>query len=208
MKPLRPIETVYKGYRFRSRLEARWAVFFDALDVAWDYETEGFDLGGGLRYLPDFWLPKESCFIEVKPFREPEEAEIEKCRALAEYHPVFMLMGVPERPAFSFDGEELLATGAAAFCFPKIIGGHAQEVFPYWDGRVPRMYFWHERLVDPGGFVLWPVPSNEVIDVESDGKLVCVDSVIANLKSMHTPRLLHAYDAARRARFEFGENGA
>jgi hypothetical protein len=23
------IETHYKGYRFRSRLEARWAVFFD-----------------------------------------------------------------------------------------------------------------------------------------------------------------------------------
>ena len=42
--------------RFRSRLEARWAVFFDACGVAWEYEPEGYDLGGGLCYLPDFLL--------------------------------------------------------------------------------------------------------------------------------------------------------
>jgi hypothetical protein len=36
----------YNGYRFRSRLEARWAVFFDELGVAYRYEPEGFELGG------------------------------------------------------------------------------------------------------------------------------------------------------------------
>jgi len=41
---VRPIETKYKGYRFRSRLEARWAVFFDTLGLKWWYEPEGFDL--------------------------------------------------------------------------------------------------------------------------------------------------------------------
>lgn len=56
MKQIKPIETEYKGYRFRSRLEARWAVFFDACGVDWEYEPEGFDLGGGLCYLPDFLL--------------------------------------------------------------------------------------------------------------------------------------------------------
>ncbi len=39
---MRPIETKYKGCRFRSRLEARWAVFFDALGIKWRYEPEGF----------------------------------------------------------------------------------------------------------------------------------------------------------------------
>jgi hypothetical protein len=29
------IPTRYKGYHFRSRLEARWAVFFDALGIKW-----------------------------------------------------------------------------------------------------------------------------------------------------------------------------
>lgn len=49
-----PIETKYKGYRFRSRLEARWAVFFSALGLAWEYEPEGFELDNGQWYLPDF----------------------------------------------------------------------------------------------------------------------------------------------------------
>lgn len=56
MSELKAIETEYKGYRFRSRLEARWAVFFDACGVKWEYEPEGYDLGGGLYYLPDFLL--------------------------------------------------------------------------------------------------------------------------------------------------------
>lgn len=67
MADLKPIETRYKGYRFRSRLEARWAVFFDALGIEWEYEKEGYDLGEAGWYLPDFWLPEEELFIEVKP---------------------------------------------------------------------------------------------------------------------------------------------
>jgi hypothetical protein len=54
---IKPIETVYNGYRFRSRLEARWAVFFDSLRVEYLYEPEGFQTEYG-RYLPDFFLPK------------------------------------------------------------------------------------------------------------------------------------------------------
>lgn len=56
MSEIKPIETYYKGYRFRSRAEARWAVFFDACNVEWEYEPEGYDLGDGLGYLPDFLL--------------------------------------------------------------------------------------------------------------------------------------------------------
>ena len=55
---VKPIETIYDGYRFRSRLEARWAVFFKTLGVAYEYEPEGFDMNG-LRYLPDF---KVKCY--------------------------------------------------------------------------------------------------------------------------------------------------
>ena len=32
------VETFYKGYRFRSRLEARWAAFFDLCKWRWEYE--------------------------------------------------------------------------------------------------------------------------------------------------------------------------
>lgn len=68
---IKAIETSYKGYRFRSRLEARWAVFFDALGIAWEYEPEGFELPSG-RYLPDFLFRTEidgqqhQEFIEIK----------------------------------------------------------------------------------------------------------------------------------------------
>ena len=56
MTNLKVKETKYKGYRFRSRLEAKWAVFFDACGVKWEYEPEGYDLGDELSYLPDFLL--------------------------------------------------------------------------------------------------------------------------------------------------------
>ena len=47
MSEIKAIETYYKGYRFRSRLEARWAVFFDAAGIKYEYEPEGFGLEDG-----------------------------------------------------------------------------------------------------------------------------------------------------------------
>lgn len=73
MTPAIPaIQTRYAGYHFRSRLEARWAVFFDAVGVPWEYEKEGFELNDEIngvtgRYLPDFWLPKQQTWLEIKP---------------------------------------------------------------------------------------------------------------------------------------------
>jgi hypothetical protein len=74
---IKAIETRYKGYRFRSRLEARWAVFFDACCYQWEYEPEGFALPCGTYYLPDFKIFGEDqngdynvFYIEVKPSHE------------------------------------------------------------------------------------------------------------------------------------------
>ena len=65
---MQAIETRYKGYRFRSRLEARWAVFFDAWGVTWEYEPEGFIVPGYGYYLPDFKTNIEGCErLEIKP---------------------------------------------------------------------------------------------------------------------------------------------
>ena len=63
---IKAIETYYKGYRFRSRLEARWAVFFDAAGIKWEYEPEGFVMSDGTKYLPDFYLPESKTFFECK----------------------------------------------------------------------------------------------------------------------------------------------
>lgn len=61
-----PIPTEYGGVVFRSRLEARWACWLDALEITWVYESQGYDLGAA-RYLPDFTLPDIGLVIEVKP---------------------------------------------------------------------------------------------------------------------------------------------
>lgn len=87
---IKAIDTMYKGYKFRSRLEARFAVFLDAMRVSWDYEIQGYDLPVNGRYLPDFYLPKggiapgydRPLWVEVKA-GEPTVPEINKLRELA-----------------------------------------------------------------------------------------------------------------------------
>lgn len=71
MPNIQPIETYYRGYHFRSRLEARWAVFFDRVQIKYRYEDQGFEYAdrpgaAPVRYLPDFWLPDLNVFAEVK----------------------------------------------------------------------------------------------------------------------------------------------
>jgi len=79
---LKVLETNYRGVTFRSRLEARWAVFFSELSIPFIYEPEGFEFKDGTRYLPDFYLPKQDFYVEIKPI-EPSNFEREKCEFLA-----------------------------------------------------------------------------------------------------------------------------
>ncbi len=92
---INPIETRYDGYLFRSRLEARWAVFLDSLGEEWGYEVEGFKLKEK-NYLPDFWLPRLECWLEIKGI-EPNELEINLCESLAweTNYPVILAWGLP-----------------------------------------------------------------------------------------------------------------
>jgi hypothetical protein len=93
---IQPIETLYRGHRFRSRLEARWAVFFDAARIEWQYEAEGFAING-IRYLPDFWLSRLKCFAEIKPNDESRIQAEPLLQALskASGHPAILLIGQP-----------------------------------------------------------------------------------------------------------------
>jgi hypothetical protein len=62
---IKAIETTYKGFRFRSRLEARWAVFFDGIGAKWEFEREGVEVNG-VKYLPDFYFPESCNYLETK----------------------------------------------------------------------------------------------------------------------------------------------
>ena len=74
---IKAIETEYDGHRFRSRLEARWAVFFNAVNLTYEYEIEGFEMDG-TRYLPDFYIPSLNRWFEVKG-KPLSLDEIKKC---------------------------------------------------------------------------------------------------------------------------------
>jgi hypothetical protein len=99
-QPIKAIETRYKGYRFRSRLEARWAVFFDALGIEWQYEPQGYVLSDGACYLPDFYLPRfsDGLYVEVKP----QAGDSEKARLLCQSteRSVLLAFGEPDTRAF------------------------------------------------------------------------------------------------------------
>ncbi len=75
---IKAIETKYHGYKFRSRLEARWAVFFDTLGIDYEYEPEGFQIDTTTYYLPDFYIPSWNTYVEVKANRPNAVEELKK----------------------------------------------------------------------------------------------------------------------------------
>ncbi len=175
---LRAIETQYRGYRFRSRTEARYGVLFDAAGIAWQYEPERFNLNG-VRYLPDFYLPELRIYVEVKPTKEAAERAAPLMWALMQASGCggLFAIGSPtvEPPdnfftcserGFGDDGFNLLQVHIrqCPFC-TGISFGYATDCHCTGDIRVLQKP-WCERL-----------------------------------------RLTHALGEAQRARFEFGENG-
>lgn len=110
-KKIKAIETEFDGIRFRSRLEARWAVYFKGIGFRYEYEPEGFDLGG-CWYIPDFWLPDVNAWAEVKPARFAYDDVIKCCwlaRGLSQK--VVMLDGAPSAKIYW----EIQPTGGLGF---------------------------------------------------------------------------------------------
>lgn len=63
---IKPISTTYRGIRFASTLEADWAATFDWFGWEWQYEPEGILVEDNVRYRPDFYLPTQRVWAEVK----------------------------------------------------------------------------------------------------------------------------------------------
>jgi hypothetical protein len=119
---IRPIPTAYGGYQFRSRIEARWAVFFTQMQFRWRYEDDGWPLPGGW-YLPDFLLllsGERGLWVEIKPHGVPESDAVAKCAELASGHgwPVYLVCGAPQVEEFRWyrfapDGKRIKSRGDA-----------------------------------------------------------------------------------------------
>ena len=93
---MKALETTWRGYRFRSRTEARWAVALTTASVKFDYEPQGYDLPSGW-YLPDFWLPSFDAWLEIKGV-EPTDRERALATELAAQSgkAVFIAVGAPD----------------------------------------------------------------------------------------------------------------
>lgn len=180
---IKAIETRYRGYRFRSRLEARWAVYFDALGLKWEYEKEGF-IFGKRKYLPDFWLNDVKMWGEVKPERPFDSGTIKLLYKLAKAtkRPVLMLGGTPEPTSYwAVEHERYVDTDGIDFCdyFISNYHGYPQGENRFYGGIGPG-YPDLEYITGPKWRGLWGDSFDDVI---------------------------HAANEARSARFEFGENG-
>lgn len=195
---VKAIETSYAGCRFRSRLEARWAVFFDTLGIEWQYEAEGYETAAG-RYLPDFWLPGLGHWVEVKGRFTPADLK-RTAEALWDMRtpvdkqvtPQLLILGPVPRPGCAwlhvrFD----LAAGVLLW----------QQVFFAESGGY-RTRALHQPIV---------FERNDFAKATNDSAVeqFCRGLVEVSYDERLTvdPDVDRAYSTARAARFEFGASG-
>jgi hypothetical protein len=202
--PIKAIETEYAGCRFRSRLEARWAVFFDALGVPWQYEEQGYELPSG-RYLPDFVIKASllgvanEIYVEVKGSLGHDEF-VRLIRAATELPvvgtgpmwPQLLVLGDIPRPGRSWTHARV-EVGPEYFALTNVCWSHSEGpvVYPFGES-VPYRLRWLDAMTDDqtGHLRDWLLRPCE------EPRLVLDPMVDA------------AYRAARSARFEFGETPA
>lgn len=147
------IETEYKGRLFRSRLEARWAVAFDAAGILWEYEPEAFKLSSGGVYLPDFYLPEfeKGIYAEVKPVG----GDFSKAMEFSESFPIWLCEGEPAFRVYIYITPESSCPGpglCAKFYEPNHVG---EWVVPLYDQASGENRFFYQPL--------------EHLDVDSNG---------------------------------------
>lgn len=196
--PIQAIETSYAGCRFRSRLEARWAVFFDEIGAAWAYEPQGFVVGGR-PYLPDFQLTDCGVWVEVKG----SEGNLDKD---------LMLAAAQELPEAK-DGPRLLILGP----MPAPLKPGPKN----WKGGTDYDWGWMGLDYGPdfdGGFSIesrwWGFGSYlknrrpwVLINVSTATPFECDGDWLVPQFDCYESGVREAYVAARSARFEHGESG-
>jgi hypothetical protein len=214
MNHIKAIETTYKGYRFRSRLEARWAVFFDTMGIEWKYEDQGYEkeiFSNGktetLRYPPDFFLPNRygtGVFVEVKGDKQALVKEQRKYTDLLDFGSVLPYfddsgdsgMHEPTRGLILL-GDTPLATKGKTFFHPIV--QHHKGLVRKW------VYF-----TPMGAVVAQPNELSTLLDLDADWNM-SGDDWLVETRELTTPQFYpktyDAYAAARSARFEHGERG-
>lgn len=154
---LRPIQVKWHGCRFRSKLEAQWAVVFECIGLEWEYEPTGYDLGNGLWYMPDFAVAglvgvgEGWAFVEVKG--RMTDLDRRKIDALSKTYPVYVVGSIPYNDPFGdqhrafardtyFHSLSRLSVGRASGVIESGAIGVGRDGMPeivpewYWEGDV------------------------------------------------------------------------
>lgn len=183
------LQTRYGGRYFRSRAEARWAVFMDRAGVPWEYEPEGYELGDGTRYLPDFWLPNQDVFFEVKGAKPEDWTTQEKALLLARY-----------------SGKDVIVAWGDIGSPPGFGGRPCRDCGARWGDDDDPM--WLHTPEGQDNFYFWcQCPKCGKVGICFNGysdRLSCTCDVPRKFEGSHLPLLHQAYLAARSERF--GEN--
>ena len=193
---MKAIETKYKGYRFRSRLEARWAVFWDHLRITWEYEKEGYSFAGH-SYLPDFYLPEYELFVEIKGVNLSElPGESEKLEAFASYihRPLLIACGLPAEKGDFYYYSTRRGTYTCCSC---VKNGHPLSGPHNWEPQC-----WTSEI-SISAALEWAFL--EKYGIGPEDLMLYVDIPRGSMKG--TRHEIGGYEAARSARFEHGENG-
>ncbi len=204
---IKPIETTYRGYRFRSRLEARWAVFFDAVALKWEYEPEGFVLPDKTWYLPDFRVVSPQGMVSWYEIKPPGTLACPKMKAL----------GDSLESTYQDDPEGWNVANCQTLAgdpYSVIIESNTFRMCPRCGAIAqPMSYDGPSQWDSDINFGCWPcdidTPSQGPVE---QGLLVEVQPhkgwLIVRDVRFYTDNLLRACNAARSARFEHGESGA
>ncbi len=187
-RELLAVRIEYMGTLFRSILEARWAVFFDAIGAKWKYEPKTFIIGKHYHYTPDFYLPNVSLrsentdgvYIEIKP----RSADIEERNLFYMAFPGDLIAFAGNPPCD--DGGEQFGVGGWDNCmlFVKcLMCQHIKIEFhegnymvcPRCGGEVVNSDFWHGKYQDPFHFAVRASKSARVRQTGAHPQLTITD---------------------------------
>jgi len=200
--------TEYAGRTFRSRTEARWAVFFDALGLAWEYEEHGHDLTVGKRrvsYLPDFYLPDvwgqtgKGVWFEVKGAAPtPEEKRLAQALAKASGVDCYIASGGIPSPSQVTGSRVLLSPGRIDGFHPRARRGVPDS------GKMTVAECWTQCECGAIG-----IQRNGLAGRMGCGTSACGPKTLSvtSRKRRAGERIQRAMMAGSSARFEHGESG-
>ena len=214
MKKIRAIPTEYNGYKFRSRLEARWAFFFDSLKIDYEYEPEGYYLSDGRRYLPDFRVTNcdgSQIYYEVKRKNSKGDGKLEclikDLEKGLEYDPITgnVVGNYIFGEVLSGDPVDVLLSGEYGICprclsISKEIDAEVSRIFEYGLPSTIDVYCFncdfYMRVKDYEkhniGYGYYFHEGNLVLNKQHDVFLFC-------------KTVVDCANAARKVRFEYGE---